>query len=58
MQDLIVRVSKAPFNYPDKVLVKAIDGHNTCVLEFRVAKKDIDKIIRTRRQERSFDWKD
>jgi len=24
---------------------KAIDGHNTCVFELRVAKEDIDKII-------------
>ena len=45
MQDLILRISKALVDYPDQVSVKSIDGANTCVLELKVAKVDIGKVI-------------
>jgi hypothetical protein len=45
MQDLILRISKALVDYPEHVSVKAIDGDNTCVLELKVAKIDIGKVI-------------
>ena len=45
MQDLILRISKALVDHPDQVSVKSIDGDNTCVLELKVAKVDIGKVI-------------
>ena len=45
MQELIIRISRALVDYPDQVSLKAIDGHNTCVFELKVAKADIGKII-------------
>jgi hypothetical protein len=45
MQDLILRISKALVDYPEQVSVKTIDGDNTCVLELKVAKVDIGKVI-------------
>lgn len=45
MQDLILRISKALVDYPEQVSVKSIDGDNTCVLELKVAKVDIGKVI-------------
>ena len=45
MQDLILRISKALVDYPEQVSVKAIDGDKTCVLELKVAKVDIGKVI-------------
>ena len=45
MQNLILRISKALVDYPEQVSVKSIDGDNTCVLELKVAKVDIGKVI-------------
>jgi hypothetical protein len=45
MQELILRISKALVDYPEQVSVKSIDGDNTCVLELKVAKIDIGKVI-------------
>jgi hypothetical protein len=45
MQELILRISKALVDYPEQVSVKSIDGDTTCVLELKVAKIDIGKVI-------------
>lgn len=45
MQDLLLRISRALVDHPEQVSVKAINGDNTCVLELKVAKVDIGKVI-------------
>ena len=45
MKDLIGYIAKALVDQPDKVSITEIEGNNTNVLELRVAKSDMGKII-------------
>ncbi|HHP7233841.1 MAG TPA: KH domain-containing protein [Desulfobacterales bacterium] len=45
MKDLILTIAKAMVDYPEKVEVSEIQGERTTVLELRVAKEDLGKVI-------------
>jgi predicted RNA-binding protein YlqC (UPF0109 family) len=45
MKELIERMAKALVDSPFEVVVKEIQGHNLTVIELRVAKHDIGKVI-------------
>jgi len=45
MQDLIKQIAQALVDYPEQVEVTAVQGNQTTVLELKVAKEDIGKII-------------
>lgn len=45
MKDLIADIAKALVDQPEEVSVTEIEGGNTIVLELRVAKSDMGKII-------------
>ena len=45
MKDLLALIAKHMVDYPDQVSVGEIDGENTIVLELKVAKQDLGKII-------------
>ena len=45
MKDLIKRIVQALVDYPEQVEVSAVEGEHNLVLELRVAKKDIGKVI-------------
>ena len=45
MEDLISYIARALVDFPDEVEVSAVEGRHTTVLELRVAKKDMGKII-------------
>lgn len=45
MKDLIEYIAKALVDNPDQVSVTAVDGSQTAVLELKVAKEDLGKII-------------
>jgi predicted RNA-binding protein YlqC (UPF0109 family) len=45
MKELIERMAKAQVDSPDEVVGKEIQGHNLTVIELRVAKHDIGKVI-------------
>ncbi len=45
MKNLITRIAKALVDNPEQVNIKEIKGNQTSVLELRVAKRDIGKII-------------
>ncbi|MFC1857874.1 KH domain-containing protein [Thermodesulfobacteriota bacterium] len=45
MKDLLTMIAQALVDNPDQVKVVAINGNRTSVLELRVAKEDIGKII-------------
>ncbi len=45
MKDLISYIAKALVDFPDEVEVTAVEGKHTSVLELRVAKKDMGKVI-------------
>ena len=45
MKDLISYIAQALVDFPDKVEVSVVEGKHTTVLELRVAKKDMGKII-------------
>ncbi len=45
MKDLISYIAQALVDFPDEVEVSAVEGKHTTVLELRVAKKDMGKII-------------
>jgi len=45
MKDLIEQIAKAIVEHPDAVQVQGIEGEHAVVLELRVAKEDIGKII-------------
>jgi predicted RNA-binding protein YlqC (UPF0109 family) len=46
MKDLLIQIAKALVDNPEQVLVNEIEGSQTTVLELRVAKEDMGKIIR------------
>ena len=45
MKDLISYIAQALVDFPDKVEVSVVEGKHTTVLELRVAKEDMGKII-------------
>jgi len=45
MKDLIMRIAQALVDHPDKVQVNEISGNRTSVLELKVAKDDLGKVI-------------
>ena len=45
MKDLIIRIAKALVDHPEQVEVLEVEGEQILVLELKVAKEDIGKII-------------
>jgi predicted RNA-binding protein YlqC (UPF0109 family) len=45
MKELIERIAKALVDNPDQVTVTEIEGEQTSVLELKVAKEDLGKVI-------------
>lgn len=45
MKDLIIRIAKALVDHPEQVEVLEVKTENVSVLEIKVAKEDIGKII-------------
>ena len=45
MKDLIVYIAKALVDKPEEVFVTEIEGEQTSVIELRVAKEDLSKVI-------------
>lgn len=45
MKNLIELIAKALVDYPEDVSVREVDGERTTVLELRVAKSDLGKVI-------------
>jgi len=45
MKELIEMIAKALVDNPDQVVVRAIDGEQSTVLELRVAPGDLGKVI-------------
>ena len=45
MKDLIINIARALVDNPDEVSVAELEGNHTSVLELKVAKEDIGKVI-------------
>ena len=45
MKDLISVIAKAVVDFPDQVEINEVEGDKTTVLELRVAKEDLGKVI-------------
>ncbi|HDG97944.1 MAG: KH domain-containing protein [Deltaproteobacteria bacterium] len=45
MKDLIAYIAKALVDKPEEVEVKEIEGEQTSVIELKVAKEDLGKVI-------------
>jgi len=45
MKELIEQIAKALVDNPEQVVVNAIEGEQTTVLELRVAQTDLGKVI-------------
>ncbi|PID73996.1 MAG: RNA-binding protein [Desulfobacterales bacterium] len=45
MKDLIIYIAKALVDSPDQVSVEEVEGNQTSVLELKVAKEDLGKVI-------------
>ena len=45
MDRLVVQIAQSLVDRPQDVLVRTIEGANTMVLELRVAKEDVGKVI-------------
>jgi len=45
MRDLIYTIAKALVDHPDQVTVDEVEGNQTSVLELKVAKEDLGKVI-------------
>jgi len=45
MKELIEYIAKALVDYPDAVDVKEVEGEQTSVIELKVAKEDLGKVI-------------
>ncbi|MEW6299168.1 MAG: KH domain-containing protein [Thermodesulfobacteriota bacterium] len=45
MKDLVLYLAKSLVNHPDEVEVKEIQGETAAILELRVAKDDLGRII-------------
>jgi predicted RNA-binding protein YlqC (UPF0109 family) len=45
MKELIVFIARSLVDYPEAVEVREVEGEQTCVLELKVAKEDLGKVI-------------
>lgn len=45
MKELIDYIAKALVDHPDQVVVSEVEGNQTSVLELKVAKEDLGKVI-------------
>ena len=45
MKDLITTIAQALVDHPQAVSVEKVEGNQTTVLELKVAKKDLGKVI-------------
>lgn len=45
MKDLIIHIAKALVDHPEQVEVLEVEGEHVLVLELKVAKEDVGKII-------------
>jgi predicted RNA-binding protein YlqC (UPF0109 family) len=45
MKDLVNRIAQALVDHPDQVQVTEVEGNQTTVIELKVAKEDLGKII-------------
>lgn len=45
LRELVEYISKALVDYPDQVHVRQVEGEQTTVLELKVAKEDLGKVI-------------
>lgn len=45
MRNLISEIAKALVDFPEQVDIREIEGEKTTVLELRVAKEDLGKVI-------------
>lgn len=45
MKELILSIAQALVDHPEKVEVNEIEGNQTSVLELKVAKEDLGKVI-------------
>ena len=45
MKELITYIAKALVDHPDQVHVSEVEGNQTSVLELKVAKEDLGKVI-------------
>ncbi|MBI2060896.1 MAG: KH domain-containing protein [Nitrospirae bacterium] len=45
LKSLVEAMTKLIVDYPDKVEIKEIEGEQTSVIELRVAKEDLGKVI-------------
>jgi predicted RNA-binding protein YlqC (UPF0109 family) len=45
MKELITLIAKALVDNPDQVMVSEVEGNQTSVLELKVAKEDLGKVI-------------
>jgi len=45
MKDLIDYIAKALVDHPEQVSVEEVEGNQTSVLELKVAKEDLGKVI-------------
>ncbi|MDH3256078.1 MAG: KH domain-containing protein [Nitrospinota bacterium] len=45
MKDLISVIAKALVDFPDQVEINEVEGDKTTVLELKVAKEDLGKVI-------------
>jgi hypothetical protein len=45
MKELIKYIAKALVDYPEQVEVSEVEGNRTSVLELKVAKEDLGKVI-------------
>ena len=45
MKELVIEIVKALVDQPDQVMVTEIEGGHTVVLELRVARSDMGKVI-------------
>jgi len=45
MKDLITHIAQALVDHPEQVFVSEVEGNQTSVLELKVAKDDLGKVI-------------
>lgn len=45
MKELITYIAKALVDHPEEVVVEEVEGNQTSVLELKVAKEDLGKVI-------------
>lgn len=45
MKELIVFIARSLVDHPEAVEVREVEGEQTCVLELKVAKEDLGKVI-------------